>query len=53
MAPSGSVMSLDYVPLFARMERLRLEDDDWNDLFADVTVIEAAAVKAINARNKP
>lgn len=50
VAPSGAVMALDYGPLFARMERLRLSDDDWNDRFADIAVIEAAAIKAINAK---
>ncbi len=43
-------MALDYGPLFARMERMHLSDDDWNDLFSDVAVIEAAAVKAINSK---
>lgn len=45
-------MSLDYGPLYALMERQELSKADWNDLFADVTVIEAAAVSAINAKNK-
>ena len=45
-------MALDYGVLFARMDRLRLSDDDWEDIFQMFTVIEDAAVKAINARNK-
>lgn len=52
IAPSGSVMALDYGPLYARMERMRLDDDDWEELFANFTVIEAAAIKTINAKQK-
>jgi len=43
---------MDYGVLFARMERLRLSDEEWQEVFEDVTAIEAAAVKAINAKNK-
>jgi hypothetical protein len=32
-----------------RMERLALDDDAWNDLFADVRVIEAAAIEQMRA----
>jgi len=45
-------MALDYAVLYARMDRLRLSDDDWEDLFQDVSVIEAAAIKAINAKQQ-
>lgn len=36
--------AIDYTPLFMRMERLRLSDDDWNEMFADFRVIEAASL---------
>ena len=39
--------ALDYTPLFMRMDRLGLADDDWNDLFADVRILEAAALAAM------
>ena len=37
--------ALDYGPLFARMDRMRLDDEAWHDLFADIRVIEAAALE--------
>nr|WP_282826190.1 DUF1799 domain-containing protein [Pelomonas sp. V22] len=42
---NGVRFALDYTPLFARMERLGLSDDEWNDLFADIRVMEAAALE--------
>lgn len=48
----GGLMGLDYTPLFMRMERMRLEDADWELLFADVQVIEASALKTIKANSK-
>lgn len=39
--------ALDYTALFARMERMRLADDDWQALFADVRVLEAQALRAM------
>lgn len=53
LAPSGAVMALDYGPLFARMDRMRLSDDDWHELFGLVAIVESAAVNAINAKHKP
>lgn len=37
--------ALDYTPLFLRMDRLGLTDDAWNQLFADLRVLEAAALQ--------
>lgn len=37
-------IALDYTALFARMDRLGLSDDQWNELFSDVRAIEAAAL---------
>lgn len=39
--------ALDYTALFARMDRLRLDDTAWEELFSDVRVLEAAALKAM------
>lgn len=41
----GGRYALDYVALFARMERLRLADAEWEALFADVRVIERATLE--------
>lgn len=35
---------LDYTALFMRMERLHLSDEDWEQRFADLREIEAAAL---------
>lgn len=40
--------ALDYTPLFMRMDRLRLDDAAWEALFADVRVLEHAALQAMN-----
>lgn len=40
--------ALDYTPLFMRMERMRLSDEAWEDLFADVRVLEAASLRSLN-----
>ena len=45
MAPMGGATALDYTALFLRMDRLGLTAEQWNDMFADVRVIEAAALK--------
>ena len=49
LAPMGGVTGLDYTPLFMRMQRLALDDAAWNDLFADVRLIEAAAMEQMRA----
>lgn len=51
MSGMGGAVALDYVPLFMRMDRLRLSDDRWERLFADVRVIEASALETIKARS--
>lgn len=43
----GEPIALDYTPLFKRMDRLGLSDEDWNDMFRDIRVIEAAALDAM------
>ena len=38
-------VALDYTPLFMRMDRLGLTDDEWEDRFADIRTLEAAALE--------
>jgi len=47
MSPMRGPIALDYTPLFARMARLGLTDEQWEQRFADVRVIEAAALEQI------
>lgn len=42
-------VALDYTPLFMRMERMALSDEEFNSLFADIRVIEAAALEEMRA----
>lgn len=42
---SGQRYALDYVPLFARMDRMGLTPDDWEQTFDDVRVLESAAIE--------
>jgi hypothetical protein len=39
--------ALDYTALFARMDRLRLDTQEWEDLFADVRVLEDQALRTM------
>ena len=48
----GGPIGLDYVALFARMERLRLDDEKHERLFQDIRVIEAEAMTIINTKDK-
>lgn len=45
----GGIFALDYSVLFARMERMRLDDMEWERLFHDIRVIEGAALAAMKA----
>ena len=47
MGPSG----LDYNVLFARMDRMKLPDQEYEWMFDDVRVIEAEALKIINKKD--
>lgn len=49
----GGKYAMDYTPLFLRMERMRLSDAEWEALYLDVRVLEAAALEALypNAGN--
>ena len=44
----GGQYALDYTPLFWRMDRMRLDDTAWEALFADVRVLEQAALQAMS-----
>jgi hypothetical protein len=50
MGFSGPV-GLDYNVVFHRMDRMRLADTDYDDLFHDLRVAENEALTAINNRN--
>lgn len=52
MASMGGPVAIDYGPLFARMERMRLSDDDWEDLFQSFREIESAALDQIRENAK-
>jgi hypothetical protein len=45
----GGAYALDYSVLYARMDRLRLPDDEWQQLFDDIRVIEATALQQMRA----
>lgn len=36
--------ALDYTPLFMRMDKLGLSNADWNEMFADLRVVEATTL---------
>ena len=44
--------ALDYTPLFHRMNRLGLVGDEWEQRFADIRVIERAALEQMS-KDKP
>ena len=44
-------VGLNYLVLFARMDRLKLSDQEYEWLFDDVRVIEAEALKIINKKD--
>lgn len=41
---------LDYTALLALMSRMKLSDEDHEDLFADVQTLERAALEAMNQK---
>lgn len=45
----GGPIALDYGVLFARLDRMRLTDDEHERIYADVRVMEAEALAAIHA----
>lgn len=49
VTPAGDRMGLDYTPLFARMDRMGLDGEAWDEMFADIRAIESAALDQIAA----
>jgi hypothetical protein len=43
-------IALDYGVLFARMDRLRVPDDEYEQLFSDVRELEAAALQVFKKK---
>jgi hypothetical protein len=50
MGPGGPV-GLDYCAIYPLMDRMRLSDADWHALFADIGVLELAALDQL-AKNR-
>lgn len=46
----GGEIGLNYLVLLAFMERMKLTDEEHDDLFADVQVLERAALEAMNTK---
>ncbi len=46
----GGTVGLDYGPLFHRMDRMGLEKAEFDSLFRDIQVMEAAALEEIHRR---
>ena len=42
--------ALDYGPLFTLMDRLRLADADWQQMFSDIRTIERAALDRMHSK---
>jgi hypothetical protein len=47
----GGVIGFDYSVYFARMDRMKLSDQDYKWLFDDIRVIEAEALTAMNKKD--
>jgi len=47
----GGVSGLDYNVLFARMERMKLSEQDYEWMFDDIRAIEAEALNIINRKD--
>ena len=43
----GSPLGLDWVSIYPLMDRLGLDDEDWNDLHESLMVMETEAVSTI------
>lgn len=47
----GGPVGLDYTALFARMDRLKFDDQTHERLFQDIRVIESEALNIINTKD--
>lgn len=48
---AGGATGLNYIPLFSRMDRMKLSDQDYEWMFDDIRVIESAALTAMNKKD--
>lgn len=48
---TGGVTGLNYIPLFYRMDRMKLSEQDHEWLFDDIRTIEAAAINAMHRKD--
>lgn len=47
----GGVTGLNYIPLFHRMDRMDLSEQDYEWMFDDIRVIESAALASMNKKD--
>lgn len=45
VAGMGGLIGLDYAPLFMRMDRMRLDEDTYELMFADIRAMESAVLE--------
>jgi hypothetical protein len=48
---AGGATGLDYNTLFHKMDRMRLEPDEYDELEADIRTMEFAALEAMNEKD--
>lgn len=48
---AAGATGLDYLPLFHKMDRMRLEPEEYEELEADIRVMEFAALEAMNKKD--
>lgn len=46
----GGPTGLDYGPMFRLMDRMGLDQDEWDDLFEDMRVLEGAALDVVHTK---
>lgn len=47
----GGAMGFDYNAYFARMDRMKLSDQEYDWLFDDIRLIESEALNAMNKKD--
>jgi len=47
----GGVIGFNYIPYFARMDRMKLSEQEYEWLFDDVRAIESVAVPELNKKD--
>lgn len=48
---TGGIVGLNYIPLFTRMDRMKLTEQEYEWMFDDIRLIESEALKAINTKD--